>query len=54
MPLYEFKCPDCSTENTDRIYEVLMSCTDISEVLKCPDCEAILIKQISTSNFKVN
>lgn len=53
MPIYEYQCPDCSTENTERIYEILMTSSDIGKEIKCPDCGAVLIKQISAPNFKV-
>lgn len=53
MPIFEMRCPDCSTENTDRIYDVLVTSSDIDKELKCPDCGAVLIKQISTPNFRI-
>ena len=56
MPLYEYKCPSCGTEE-----EVMQKHTDPAPVcLKCskgnphdPDNDVFMVKQISKTSFSL-
>lgn len=54
MPLFELRCSNCSTEDTDRVYEVLMSITERDSEIKCPECGAKLERLISASNWVIH
>ena len=54
MPLYELICKNCSTEDTDRIYEVFMSMGERDSEIKCPDCGEKLERLMSASNWVIH
>lgn len=54
MPIYEYKCPNCSNEYTDRIHEVLMNISEREDEVICPDCGTKLERLISASNWVIH
>ena len=53
MPLYRFFCLNCSTEGTNRYYDVLVPLEKIDSDIKCPECSQKLERIISAPYFVV-
>lgn len=42
MPIYEFTCKTCSTEEVERIYDILVTLDEINNDILCPICDNVL------------
>ena len=41
-PLYEYPCPTCSTEATERIYDFHVTLDELDKEIFCPICNTVL------------
>lgn len=53
MPVHDYICPQCSSGEIERIYEVMIDINDKNDV-HCPECKGLLIKIIGAPAIKVN
>lgn len=53
MPLFDCYCLNCSTEETNRIYEVLIPLNELKDDIPCPDCGQLLSRLMPAPYFVV-
>jgi len=49
MPNYDYYCDECKA-----IWDVSVPLAELDKELKCPDCEKVLIRMISTPAVRVH
>ncbi len=55
MPIYKYECEnkECVRMKEDNPYEVILPLSKIDDEVKCPDCDMVLTRVITSGYFSI-